>query len=197
MAMIGIRVPDDAARVLHGIEGVPGERVPRHHAHVTLLFLNDGVPLPTLMRAVEAMTKVVEKTQPFVAQTSQISTFTPSDSSKGKVPIICRITSTDLHDLQAALRKALDKAKVPYSKTFPDYKPHTTLSYAEVSEAEPWSDKTIPTVSWGVNEVVLWGGDTGDARLTVTVPMSLKVAAGKKVASLYRFSRRYHERFGC
>jgi len=193
MAFIGIKLPEGAARVLHRIDGIPGDRVPRDHAHVTMVFLGDEVPFTVLNRVIEVIAKLGETTQPFPCYTSLVSTFpSDSDSDSDTVPIICRVNSNELHDLQARLCKELDKARVPYSKKYPEYKPHTTLAFAPSKNAEVWHDRTIPTVSWGVNEITLWGGDEGDERLVVTVPFALKLELPKRVAARYRFKHLHH-----
>lgn len=175
MAFIGFSVPTDTVRILTEIE-VPGEREDSRHLHTTMFLLGKNVPIEDIAKATEVIYNVASKTRPFTMRTRKISSFPPSDSSDGIYPIICPIESEELHSLRETLRKAFDKAKVPYSKTFPDYKPHVTLSFSK----EAFKDTSIPPVEWGAHEIILWGGDSGDQRIAVHFPLSLK----NRVASI-------------
>jgi 2'-5' RNA ligase len=176
MSFIGFRVPHETARLLSELD-VPGTKDSTDHFHVTVIHLGDDVPIETLAEALVATFKVTSKTAPFTVSTSRVSCF-PVKKSKtspldGKVPVICRIESDALHTLQQDLKASLKEAGVGFEDKFPEYKPHVTLAWADDSI----EDKRIPTVEWGAHELVLWGGDKGDRKLTVTFPFSLKVAS--------------------
>lgn len=168
MAFLGLRVPPETARLLNEIE-VPGTKEPVSSFHVTLLYIGSDVPIETLAEAMKATYEVTSKTRPFTVQTNRVTCFPKNANDDGKCPVICRIDSDPLHDLQSKLRASFDANGVPYSKKFPEYKPHLTLSYGN----EEIEERRIPTVSWGAHECVLWGGDSGDNRLVMHFPFSL------------------------
>lgn len=169
MAFIGFSVPTDTVRVLTEID-VPGDKVDSRHLHTTLLMLEDNVDIKTLAKAMEAIYGVASKQRPFTLRTRRVSCFTPSDTSGGIYPVICPLESEEVHKLWDDLKAALDQVGVRYSKKFPDYKPHVTLSYSE----EKMDDLEIPVVEWGAHDIVLWGGDEGDQRINIHFPLSLK-----------------------
>jgi len=183
MAFIGIALPHETARLLHTID-VPGRRADVSTFHITMLYLGKDVPIEQLGKAIVAAYAVSSQWRPFAVSTKRVSCFPPDE--KDGVPIICRVDSSELHDLQANLKKALDKAGVDYSKKFPEYKPHVTLSYADA----PMDDKIIDRLEWGAHEMTLWGGDEGDDRLSCTFPFSLQPTKEAVTRSVIRFATR-------
>lgn len=165
MAFLGLRVPHEVARVLGQIE-VPGTLVPGDHKHITILMFGKEVPIETISKAVVAVHEVSSKMVPFAVTLDHVACFPKNDDG---VPIICPVTSPELLAFHGQLQKALDKAGVEYSKKFPEYKPHVTLSYAP----EAVKEQKFGPIDWSVYEVVLWGGDSGDERLSVTFPFAL------------------------
>jgi 2'-5' RNA ligase len=175
MAFIGLKVPHEAARLLAGIDfGDVGDRESTDFLHVTLHMLGDDVPIEALAAALKPIFEVVSKTPPFLVSTSHITTFPPNPES-GVVPVIGLIDSPELHTLHSVLGKALDKAGISYSKKYPVYRPHVTLAYSK----DPLVDGGIVNthlqvpVAWGAHELVLWGGDSGDNRIVVTLPFAM------------------------
>ena len=186
MAILGIHLPRDISRIFAQIN-VKGDKEPLGHQHVTLLYLGDDVPIEQLAKAVVATYNVTSKTKPFTVSTNRISTF-PPHPDHGTVPVICPLVSPPLHDLQARLRAAFDTAKVDYSKKFPEYKPHVTLSYLEdpAENANKALEKEIPSIEWGVADIVLWGGDLSDLRFSANFPLSIGKTASRSLDVLYR-----------
>ena len=180
MAFIGLKLPHETARLLSEID-VPGKLEAPSSFHITLLYIGDDVAVDTLAEAMKATLAVTEQTRPFTVSTSRVIAFPPGD---GKHPIICPVSSDSLHDLQAKLRSSYDAAGIEYSKKFPEYKPHVTLSYAE----ETIEERRLPTVEWGAHECVLWGGDSGDKRLVMAFPFSIDTSPAtieERVAKRY------------
>lgn len=179
MSFVGIRIPHEVGRLFSHIP-VPGEKVPTDEMHVTLLYIGKATPLEMIGRAVVAAAEVAEAVRPFRLQVSKSTCFPKNDDG---VPIICPVESPDLHELNSQLKAAFDKHNVDYSKKFPDYKPHVTLSYAsdliqEESFAEP--------LEWSAYEMVLWAGDSGDDRVSATFPFAFpkKIATDEKLVRL-------------
>lgn len=170
MSFLGIRVPHEIARALNGID-IPGEKQPLDHFHITVLDLGKNTPVEQLMKAAEAAYEVTSKFPPFQVETSLVSSF--SANKDDGIPIIARVDSKPLHELLGALKAAFKAADVEFNDKWPEFKPHVTLGYSQDLET-PIKDKKIdPPVQWGVGEVVLWGGDKGDEKLTVTFPLSI------------------------
>lgn len=167
MAFIGLRVPHETARLLGSIE-VPGNKVPLDHMHVTVLYLGEDVPIQQIAKAVIATYRVTSCRTPFNLKTSRVKCFPGGDTG---TPVIAKVLSPELHEFHENLCDAFDKAGVTYSKKFPEYRPHVSLSYAD----ECIKDVCLPeSLTWAAHEATLWGGDWGDDRLSVTFPFTLK-----------------------
>jgi 2'-5' RNA ligase len=164
MAFIGIKVPTETGRLLSGIE-VPGETESTSEYHITVLCFADNWPISEVAKAMEAAYEVVSQIKPFLVKVDTVTCFPKHEDNL--VPIIAKVKSDDLQDLNKKLKKAFDKVDVEYSKKFKDFKPHITLSYAN-KEIEQFK---IDTVEFAVQEVVLWGGDYGDNRIFITFPL--------------------------
>ena len=165
MAFIGVRVPADAAATLAKVK-VPGDHVPPEEMHVTLLHLGEKIPIPEVLQATMACYLMTKRWAPFRASTRRITTFPATPEST--IPVIARVLCPELHRLHEALRKSLDHMEIEYSKKFPEYKPHVTLAYAETETPDV---KLIRPVAWDIEEIVIWGGDHGEERIAVTLPL--------------------------
>jgi 2'-5' RNA ligase len=180
MAFLGTRLPHETARLLWQLDyGDYGGKEPIDHAHITLMYFGDEVPVDVLTACIQPLLDIAEATMPFTAHTRQVSTF-PSDK---KVPIICLVESLGLHQLRDRIWSEFDRLGIPYDKKFPEFKPHITLAYTEDHSAHGKVNLEFPEVTWGVHEMVLWAGEEGDDRLTMTFPFSImgKNAAATKV----------------
>jgi 2'-5' RNA ligase len=166
MAFIGIRIPHEIARLLSKID-VPGDKTLISEMHVTLLYFGDEWPISEISKAMEVAFEVVSKTKPFMAEVNKVSHF-PKNPHDDTYPIITRVQSKEIHELRDKLAKKFDKAGVEYSKLHPDYKPHITLSY---TKDEP-KDVSLDPLEFSISEIVLWGGDHGDDRISITFPLA-------------------------
>lgn len=160
MAILGIKVPEEIAKQLERIDA-PGERVPRNEKHITLLYLGDDVPLEDIATVTIAAGHLTEDFKPFEVEIKEVTTFPEGDSG---VPVICPVLGDELHRLHDELMASCDEEGVEYSKKFPTYKPHVTLSYSH----EPVQGHEFRPLSWLCTEIVLWGGEQGDHRLSTT-----------------------------
>lgn len=160
---------------------VPGDKVSTDEMHITMLcFEGDNFPIEEISKAIVASYSVSSECGPFTVSTKKVTCF-PKNSETGLYPIIAKVESPELMELQAKLRDALDKAGVAFSKKFPEYKPHVTLAYSE----EKVKDFRIPEVEWAAHEATLWGGDHGDERLSVSLPFTIRPL---KTASICRIA---------
>jgi 2'-5' RNA ligase len=158
MAIVCLKVPYNIAKTLSGID-VPGDHVPTEEKHITILNLGDDLSIQTIGKSVITCARVTEKMKPFQVQLNGYSTF-----PKGKlgIPIICHVQSEELHELHDQLSKAFDSSGIEYSKKFPEFKPHVTLSYCD----EKIHDKKFKnSFTWTATDLVLWGGEHGDERI--------------------------------
>lgn len=194
MALLCLKLPSETSRLLTEID-VPGEKTPVSDLHVSILYLGKELDIEAVLLAIQVTHQVVASWAPFLLTTRWVSTFSPND--EGKTPIIARIESQDLHELQEALRDAFDEEGVPYSKKWPEYKPHVTLSYAP----EPIEDMIIQPVQWGCTDLCLWAGDEGENDMTCRFPLSIasKAAHAKDLTmrsyvKAVMFAERYSSR---
>jgi 2'-5' RNA ligase len=164
MAFLGIRIPQETGRLLTGIE-VPGEKEGTGEYHITLLCFEDNWPITEISKALEATYDVISQIKPFLIKINKITCFPKREDNP--CPIIAKVESDDLHDLQKKLKKSFDKHNVDYDKKFKDYKPHITLSYAD-KEIDEFK---IDPLEISIQEAVLWGGDYGDNRIFITFPL--------------------------
>lgn len=198
MSFIGIKVPHEIARLFAQIDyGEHGQPESTDTFHVTVAYFGEDQPIEKLAGIIQAAYKVASSTKPFTVQASRVTTF-PPHPKEGTVPIICRVESDELHALRDALLKQFDADGVSYDKKFPEFKPHVTLAYTKPgdgAEEVKGLDMVIHPIQWGVGELVLWGGDSGDDKLVVSFPFAL--APAEKTAVLYRAMVRaalYHPR---
>lgn len=174
--MIAIPVPHDVGRLFRSVD-VPGERDPSDH--ITLFYLGDDVPLKTIIKAIEPTFKVTSDTKPFTVSSSKITTFKKGDDG---YPVIARLDSKELHEFHSKLKRALKKEKVNFSDKYPEYKPHVTLGYCHDEKID---DIKIDKVSWLVDEIAIYGGDSHDERIYISFPLNLNIL---KKSSSYIFS---------
>lgn len=179
MSFIGIKLPYEIARQLARIE-VPGVSESPATLHVTMFYLGDDVTMDDVGKAAKATFEVVSQADPLGCRVSQVDTFEGDEES---VPVICPVESPDLMELHGSVSKALDAAGVEYSKKWPEYKPHVTLSYCKPDERP--ASREIKPVEWTTAEVVLWAGDSYDDRMVVVIPTGSANKLAHKVASAY------------
>ena len=160
MAILGIKVPEEIAEQLEPLEA-PGERVPLEEKHITLLYLGDDLPCEVLGAIVVACARLTERVVPFELGVHEITTFPKNDHGW---PVICPVIGQAIHSFHTKLMQACDNEHVEYSKKFPTYKPHVTLSYAP----DDIEGVDIDPIIWTCGSMVLWGGDHGDQRLATT-----------------------------
>lgn len=174
MAIVGFEIPHSTARILSEIE-VPGTKEPVENFHITVLMLDDDTAISDIADAMEAAYSVASKVRPFTARITRITSFPGGDDG---VPVICPVEAPELHAVWAAMKAAFDAKKVGYSRKFPNFRPHVTLSYAQ----KPFDAELPVPIEWGAHELVVWGGDRGDRRVVVHLPFSLT----DRVANRYR-----------
>ena len=196
MAFLGIQIPHDIARLLSQIDyGGYGKPEPKDTFHITIAYFGEDIPIEKIVGIIHSTYKITSKTKPFTAQTSLVTTF-PPHPEEGTVPVICKVESPALHKLRKALVGQFDEDDVKYNQKFPNYTPHITLAYTspgDGAEEVKNLNKTIPTIKWGCGEIVLWGGDNGDERLSVNFPFAWTPTKEAIYRNLVRVAR-FHQR---
>lgn len=176
MAFLGIPIKIESGRLFSSLD-VPGKKESLSDLHVTILCFEDDWPITELSKALEATYDVISDIKPFTIKIKKVDCF-PKREGK-PCPIIAKVDSDDLQELNDKLRKEFDKKDIDYSKTFKDYKPHITLSYAD---EEIDSFDIDPVIEVSVHEITLLGGNKGENNIFITFP--LKCAEKKKHSSL-------------
>jgi 2'-5' RNA ligase len=154
MAYISFMVPPEAAAELASLYTV-GDLTPPEDMHVTLAFLSKNTPPSQVMRAIAACQVVAATSAPVLMHAALLTAFPPNPDHREGVPVIVRVISDALFSFRARLVAELEKFGVEYSKKFPEYKPHVTLSH---SSERPEPQKVGP-VSWTSDTVMVWGGE--------------------------------------
>jgi 2'-5' RNA ligase len=175
MAFLGISIKNDTGRLFQNLD-IPGVKEGLSDLHITLVCFEDDWAIEKLSKALEAVYDVVADVKPFSVKVDKISCF-PMREGK-KCPIIAKVTSDELQDLNKKIKKEFDKRDIAYDKKFKEYNPHITLSYAD----EEIKDSKIDTIEVPVHEINLLGGNKGENNIFITFP--LRSIEMKKNASL-------------
>jgi 2'-5' RNA ligase len=154
MAYISFMVPPEAASELSKLYSV-GDLSPPSDMHVTLAFLSKSTPPAQVLRAVAACCALAPSTAPILMHAAMLTSFPPNPDHRDGTPVVVRMVSDALFSFQARLCAELDKFGVEYSKKFPEYKPHVTLSHGP----ERVTPQKVGPVSWVSSQVMVWGGE--------------------------------------
>lgn len=166
MAMIAVPLSQETSRLFREIE-IDGHRDVSDH--ITLFYLGDEVKINTILDIIPILYEVTSGMRPFEATCSRITTF---PKGKNGYPVIGEIKCDLLHELREKVKKLLDKNKIDYDNTFPDYKPHLTLAYCK---KKPKNIKLPIKTKIPINQIAIYGGDNADAKIFVNFPFSLGV----------------------
>lgn len=164
MAFIGIEVPATVAAKLAGM-GAPGSPEDPSFMHVTMVYLGKKAPLDRIVLATVVLYSLCRETKPFNAGFAMRTSF--PDRGNGS-PVIARVVSPGLHEFRANLVSRLRAAGVEYDEKFPEFKPHVTMSYSDVTVPDAPMEPTV----WTVGSVSMWGGDSGRERMSVDVELA-------------------------
>lgn len=186
MAIITLKVPAETSRLFGEID-VPGEKAASGEHHVTILYIGEDVEIDVLAEAIKTTYSITSTTRPFTVRTTRVASFPEDPDHKEGHPVIAHVESDELHEFRAALVAAFEDADIYYNNKFPIFRPHVTLSMAPKAVEE----FRIPTIEWGAHEIVLWGGDEGDRKLSVTFPLSLHPSERKVATMVQRVVGRF------
>lgn len=99
---------------------------------------------------------VVRGTKPFRVQLDDKVTYFPPNDEGLRVAKLA-VFSDDLKVLRQRLWDAFKSKGIPFSDSFPKYKPHLTLAYLKPGMTY---QGPVPQGRWNVDNVELWGWDT-------------------------------------
>jgi 2'-5' RNA ligase len=167
MAFIGISLTHDVGRLFSELQ-IPGNRTDISSLHITLFYLGKNLDIEHLSKAMAAAFEITQQTKPIKIESNEINYFPVNSGSP--FPIISMIESPKLLKLRKTLKNLFDERGIFYDNTFKIYRPHITLSF----NSEAINRTKIDTISWVSNELVLWGGNNGDNKVSITLPFSLK-----------------------
>lgn len=169
MAFLGIRIQPKITDILKKID-VPGDKTDTSDMHITILCFEDNISIKDIAKSVEATYDVIKDFPQFKIKTNKVSCFPKRKDNP--CPIIMPVVSEQLHELHKRLCKSFDEHNIDYSKTFKEYHPHITLSYADKEIKDFKSD----LIEQDINEIILWGGNEGinEKELYVNFPLQEK-----------------------
>jgi 2'-5' RNA ligase len=190
MSMIAVPLSPDVSRLFREID-VPGERDASDH--ITLFYLGDDTPIEQITKAVQAIYKVTQDMKPFLVTAKRITTFprndarTSSNLTKG-YPVIAELAAPELTSMRDKLRRVFERSGIKFDNTYPDYKPHVSLSY---SKKKPKIIRFPQKLQFQVSCIALYGGNETDERIFVNFPFSLGVE--KKSAYLELLADQFYK----
>lgn len=154
MAYISFMVPAGAAEELSRLYA-DGDVSPPSDMHVTLAFLSKGTSTSQVLRTIAACHVVASTSAPIIMHAALLTSFPPNPEYREGTPVIVRVVSDALFSFQARLCAELEKFGVEYSRRFPEYKPHVTLSHGP----ERVKPVKVGPVSWVSSQMMIWGGE--------------------------------------
>jgi 2'-5' RNA ligase len=163
MAFLGLYVPERPQLELHGVtwqRNLPGEWEDPEFYHVTMLNFGDAMPIEEVLRAGQIAYDIAERFEPFKCTIRRVISF---DKGAKGYPVVGEVDASQLHRLHTELKNGFDAAGVEYSKKWPTFRPHVTLSYSPV-EVRPFD---IDPVEWDANVLNVFGGDGPGDRVVV------------------------------
>jgi 2'-5' RNA ligase len=125
---------------------IPGESIMPTDMHVTLFFSEKDLDIHSFCDVITICHTVTARFKPFKIGTTRAISFPLGEDG---VPIVSKIVSPWLLVFRDYLRGAFDEIGIDYSRKFPEYKPHVTLSYND----KPVSDIVFQPLVWEVDLV--------------------------------------------
>lgn len=155
MAMLCLSIPEKTSIELNKID-VPGDKIPMREYHITLFYLAHLNP-NDVSKLIKIVSEHLQFQKTFELKLDNATAFGKSN----EVPIVSLIESYSLQKLRGELAKRLDEADIDYSKKYPKYNPHLTLSYAD-NKYKDFFLKFKKPLYFNVNHICYYSGDHMD-----------------------------------
>jgi len=152
MAMIGLKVPHSISNHLAKVP-CEGKKSEPEEMHITICHLGNDDGIEKLLKTIHICHEFCRYIKPFQVGTCLRTSF--EDNGEG-FPIIMRILSPVLHELRSDLCNVLDKLNIEYSKKYPIFEPHVTVSYSAVR----LPDLQINPCIWSASHITVFGGNS-------------------------------------
>lgn len=136
MAYLYLPLPLHLSEQLSALS-VLGQKVDPSTFHVTLAYLERKMNLAQIENIISPLYQIFGEFGPIPISTGKIDSF-PADPEYG-YPIYLEVISSELTLLQKRLLHLLDQEDIYYDKSYPDFKPHITLSYSSVYQAASYT----------------------------------------------------------
>lgn len=169
--MIGIKAPPEVADKLSEVS-VIGKKLSKEELHITMFYFENKLDIKDIFKIVKVIHESIKNAQCVKIKCSEVSTFPKGPDG---VPVIVPIQSEDLLSLRNKIANKFDDSKIKYSKRWPEYNPHLTLSYSSKGMENKKLDKNI---SWKANEIFFWTGE-----MINDIYVSLPLRTEKKATS--------------
>ena len=160
--MIAIPIDSSFSSLLQRVD-VPGNR--DFSDHCTLIYFENEMSIKKITKIIPLIHELTSKMIPFNINSTTITSF---DKGKHGYPIIAKLESKELFNIEKEIKKILDKNKIKYSTKL-DFRPHITLSY---SDTDLDKDLKFNKAILQVNSIGLYGDDDN---IYVNFPFSLGI----------------------
>lgn len=143
-SIVEVLVPDSIWAQIQ--KDVPGAKDLDDPPHITLCYIPE-ISKKEADSIKEVLASICENTAPFQVNVEKVSCF---KNGKDKIPHIGVIKSLDLVKFRDKVSEAIAEIDPDFiDNSFPDFKPHLTLQYADADEPLP----KIKPISWVVREI--------------------------------------------
>jgi len=119
--------------------------------HLTLLYIGD-IPTQFEEKILEVVKQVCENFRKFKVKIKKPRKWI---NDKNQTIYHSPIASSKLVKLHDALKQAFDLNQIPYSKKYPDFKPHVTIEYVNEGE-QPKFQNIKPEGEFIVEGIWIW-----------------------------------------
>lgn len=147
--MIAVPIPEEISKLFRAMN-IPGKQEATDH--ITMFYFEDNTHPLSLVRAIPLIQEETRDLQPFDISCKKVISFPKGDDG---YPIVGKIKSKELKKLRKNIAKRFDEHGISYSKKFPKYKPHTTISYLD----EDLEDLNIDKITWTISSIALYDDD--------------------------------------
>lgn len=164
MSILCLTVTKEIALELSKIE-VPGKKQDPASYHITLFYM-PNLKVDQVAKLLKLTFEFLQKEHPFTTEFKEVTTFKMNEDG---IPIIIPALSDYLHEWRPRLAKELDRAGIEYSKKFPEFKPHLTLSYSHNKKDQDFQYTLPQKVTAEHKSVTYYGAHHGGTMFRIPI----------------------------